>query len=166
MDGRVGLFIREQRKRSRLTLRGLSGLTGVSMPYLSQVERGLRKPSAEILQGIAKGLRVSAETLYVQAGILEDRPVPDVTAAIMADPGITERQKQALVQIYEAFREEAARPVTPAPDGPASPKPTNTKKTKPSSPRARNTARGATGTKKAAATPRTTTRAGARTKEA
>ena len=163
MDGRVGLFIREQRKRSRLTLRGLSGLTGVSMPYLSQVERGLRKPSAEILQGIAKGLRVSAETLYVQAGILEDRPVPDVTAAIMADPGITERQKQALVQIYEAFREEAARPVTPAPDAPASPKP---KKTKPSPSRARTSGRGTTGTKKAAATPRTTTRAGARTKEA
>jgi transcriptional regulator with XRE-family HTH domain len=107
----LGTYIREQRRNSRLTLKKLSGLTGVSMPYLSQVERGLRKPSADIMQGIAKGLRISAETLYVQAGILEDRPVADVASAIMSDPLITERQKQALVQIYEAFREETARAV-------------------------------------------------------
>jgi transcriptional regulator with XRE-family HTH domain len=75
------------------------------------VERGLRKPSADILQGIAKGLRISAETLYVQAGILEDRPVADVASAIMSDLAITERQKQALVQIYDAFRDETARNV-------------------------------------------------------
>jgi transcriptional regulator with XRE-family HTH domain len=110
MDVRgVGEYIRKQREGSRLSLRSLSALAGVSGPYLSQVERGLRRPSAEILQGIAKGLRISAETLYVQAGILEDRPVPDVAAAIMADPAITERQRQALVQIYEAFRDEAGR---------------------------------------------------------
>jgi transcriptional regulator with XRE-family HTH domain len=84
-------------------------VAGVSIPYLSQIERGLRKPSADILQAIAKGLRISAETLYVQAGILEDRPVADVAAAIMGDPAINERQKQALVQIYRAFREEAGR---------------------------------------------------------
>jgi transcriptional regulator with XRE-family HTH domain len=110
MDVRgLGEYIRRQRENSRLSLRNLAGITGISGTYLSQVERGLRKPSAEIMQGIAKGLRVSAETLYVQAGILEDRPVPDVSSAIMSDLTITERQKQALVQIYEAFREETRR---------------------------------------------------------
>ena len=103
----LGSFIRNQRVNSRLSLRGLSRLAGVSIPYLSQVERGLRRPSADILQAIAKALRISSETLYVQAGILEDRPVPDVIGAIMSDPTISERQRQALVQIYEAFREEA-----------------------------------------------------------
>src|SRR6266536_2460033 len=112
----VGEYIRSQRKSSRLSLRKVSGLAGVSIPYLSQIERGLRKPSAEILQAIAKALRISAETLYVQAGILEDRPAPDVAAAVMSDPAITERQKQALLQIYEAFRDETkahARKATP-----------------------------------------------------
>ena len=103
----VGEYIRNQRVSSRLSLKKMSGLAGVSIPYLSQVERGLRKPSADILQAIAKGLRISAETLYVQAGMLEDRPVPDVATAIMGDPTINERQKQALVQIYEAFRDES-----------------------------------------------------------
>lgn len=87
----------------------MSALAGVSIPYLSQIERGLRKPSADILQAIAKALRVSAETLYVQAGILDDRSVPDVATAILADPNISERQKQALLQIYDAFREETGR---------------------------------------------------------
>jgi transcriptional regulator with XRE-family HTH domain len=105
----LGEFIRNQRTRSRLSLRAVSSVAGVSIPYLSQIERGLRKPSADILQAIAKGLRISAETLYVQAGMLERRPVPDVAAAIMGDAAINERQKQALVQIYEAFREEAGR---------------------------------------------------------
>ena len=109
----LGEFIRKQRKGSRLSLKAVSSVTGVSIPYLSQIERGLRKPSADILQAIAKGLRISAETLYVQAGILEDRPIADVAAAIMGDPAINERQKQALVQIYQAFREEAGR------DGPS-----------------------------------------------
>jgi transcriptional regulator with XRE-family HTH domain len=105
----LGEFIRNQRKGARLSLKSVSAVAGVSIPYLSQIERGLRKPSADILQAIAKGLRISAETLYVQAGILEDRPVPDVAAAIMGDGAINERQKQALVQIYEAFRDEAKR---------------------------------------------------------
>jgi transcriptional regulator with XRE-family HTH domain len=107
--GKVGTFIREQRLGARLSLRNLSGLAGVSIPYLSQVERGLRKPSADILQAIAKALRISAETLYVQAGMLEDRPVPDVATAIRFDPAITESQKRALLQIYEAFRDESRR---------------------------------------------------------
>src|SRR3989442_9779297 len=99
---KVGSFIRDRRMSEKLALKKMSGLAGVSIPYLSQVERGLRKPSADILQAIAKGLRISAETLYVQAGMLEDRPGPDVASAIMADPTINERQKQALVQIYQA----------------------------------------------------------------
>lgn len=106
---RVGAYIRKQREGARLSLRKAAGLAGVSIPYLSQIERGLRRPSADILQAIAKALRISAETIYVQAGILEDRPVPDVVATVMADPAITEGHKEALVQIYEAFRREAGR---------------------------------------------------------
>src|SRR5439155_11380047 len=106
---RVGSFIRDQRVNAKLSLRKAAGLAGVSIPYLSQVERGLRKPSAEILQAIAKGLRISAETLYVQAGILEDRPAGDVVGAVMADPSLSERHKQVLVEIYRAFREESGR---------------------------------------------------------
>ncbi len=128
----LGSYIRDQREKGALSLRKLSGLAGVSIPYLSQVERGLRKPSAEILQAIAKGLRVSAETLYVQAGILEDRSVPDVASAIMSDPTVTERQKQALIQIYEAFREETGRAAESASKskskGPSAPTPSRASK--------------------------------------
>ncbi len=103
----LGSFIREQRGSARLSLRRLSELAGISNPYLSQIERGLRRPSAEILQQIAKALRISAETLYVQAGILE-APVgsPDLTRAILADQTISEEQKQALVRIYLSFRRD------------------------------------------------------------
>ena len=103
----LGSFIREQRGSARLSLRRLSELAGISNPYLSQIERGLRRPSAEILQQIAKALRISAETLYVQAGILEPPSgSPDLTRAIMADQSISEEQKQALVRIYLSFRRE------------------------------------------------------------
>ena len=103
----LGSFIREQRGSARLSLRRLSELAGISNPYLSQIERGLRRPSAEILQQIAKALRISAETLYVQAGILEaPAGSPDLTRAIMADQTISEEQKQALVRIYLSFRRE------------------------------------------------------------
>jgi len=103
----LGAFIREQRGSARLSLRHLSELAGISNPYLSQIGRGLRRPSAEILQQIAKALRISAETLYVQAGILEPPSgVPDLTRAIMADPAISEEHKQALVRIYLSFRRE------------------------------------------------------------
>jgi transcriptional regulator with XRE-family HTH domain len=106
----LGEYIRTQRRNAKLSLRSVSGLAGVSIPYLSQIERGLRKPSAEILQAIAKGLRISAESLYIQAGILDDhRAVPDVATAIVADEGLTDRQKQALIQIYEAFRDGTGR---------------------------------------------------------
>ena len=103
----LGSFIREQRGSARLSLRRLSELAGISNPYLSQIERGLRRPSAEILQQIAKALRISAETLYVQAGILEPPSgSPDLTRAIMADQSISEEQKQALVRIYLSFRRD------------------------------------------------------------
>lgn len=105
----IGEFIREQREQAQVSLRQLARLAGVSNPYLSQVERGLRRPSAEILQQIARGLKISAEQLYVRAGILESRHGdPQVISAILADPGLRERQKQALVEIYEAFRRENA----------------------------------------------------------
>src|SRR5215211_7885048 len=106
---RVGEFIRDQRTGAKLSLRKLSSLAGVSIPYLSQVERGLRRPSADILQAIAKALRISAEQIYIQAGMLEDRPASDVTTSIMADHSITATQKRALIQIYQAFRDEAGR---------------------------------------------------------
>jgi transcriptional regulator with XRE-family HTH domain len=125
----VGTFIRNQRLGARLSLKKMSGLAGVSIPYLSQIERGLRRPSADILQAIAKGLRISAETLYVQAGILEERPAADVATTIMGDPTITERQKQALVQIYRAFREETGRVVPPEPDPEPVSKSANRRKT-------------------------------------
>src|SRR3989454_11016057 len=103
----LGGFIRDQRRMARLSLRKLSELAGISNPYLSQIERGLRKPSAEILQAIAKALRISAETLYVRAGILEDRgDRPDLVAAILNDMTIGERQKQVLVDIYRTFQRE------------------------------------------------------------
>src|SRR6266576_3343828 len=103
----IGEFIREQREVAQVSLRQLARLAGVSNPYLSQIERGLRKPSAEILQQIAKGLRISAEQLYVHAGILYERNGDsDVAAAVLGDVGLTERQKQVLLEIYDSFRKE------------------------------------------------------------
>ena len=103
----IGDYIRQQREQAKISLRQLAQQAGVSNPYLSQVERGLRKPSADILQQIAKGLRISAEALYVQAGILEDRPADSgVRSALLTDPGLSERQKQVLIEIYESFRKE------------------------------------------------------------
>ncbi|RSN51959.1 helix-turn-helix domain-containing protein [Actinomadura sp. WAC 06369] len=105
--GSIGEYIREQRTRAKISLRQLADVSGISNPYLSQIERGLRKPSAEILQQIAKGLRISAEALYVQAGILEDREADtDVQAAVRADLLLTERQKQVLLDIYASFLKE------------------------------------------------------------
>ncbi|HVB91367.1 MAG TPA: helix-turn-helix transcriptional regulator [Acidimicrobiales bacterium] len=103
----LGSFIREQRGTARLSLRRLSELAGISNPYLSQIERGLRRPTAEIHQQIAKALRISAETLYVQAGIL-DAPdgTSDLTRLILADQTISEEQKQALIRIYLSFRRD------------------------------------------------------------
>jgi transcriptional regulator with XRE-family HTH domain len=103
----LGGFIREQRDQAQMSLRQLAKAAEVSNPYLSQVERGLRKPSAEILGRIAQGLRISAESLYVQAGILDERDGDEaVTTAIAADPTLTERQRTTLLQIYAAFQAE------------------------------------------------------------
>ena len=102
----LGSYLREQRQHAKLSLRQLADLADVSNPYLSQIERGLKKPSAEILQ-------ISAESLYVRAGILEERDEQQVTieAAILADPALSERQKRVLLDIYESFRHENNRPV-------------------------------------------------------
>jgi transcriptional regulator with XRE-family HTH domain len=102
----LGEFIREQRSTARLSLRRLSEQAGISNPYLSQIERGLRKPSAEILQQIAKALRISAETLYVRAGILEERDLEDLESEILRDQHLTEDQKQTLIKVYQSFRHE------------------------------------------------------------
>ena len=111
----LGEFIREQRSTARLSLRKLSELAGISNPYLSQIERGLRKPSAEILQQIAKALRISAETLYVRAGILEERSEDgDLEGEILRDRFLTEDQKQMLISVYQAFRHENEdKPMSP-----------------------------------------------------
>jgi transcriptional regulator with XRE-family HTH domain len=114
----LGEFIREQRNGSQISLRQLAKQAGISNPYLSQIERGLRKPSAEILQQIAKALRISAESLYVHAGLLDADALADdesvrtdgahgaPASAIVADEHLTERQKQILLEIYHSFRRE------------------------------------------------------------
>ncbi len=115
----VGEYIREQRAVAQLSLRQLAQAADVSNPYLSQVERGLRKPSAEILAQIAKALQISAESLYVRAGILEPRQGdPSVTAALASDSTLTDRQRQSLLEIYAAFQSENAahRGSDPHPD--------------------------------------------------
>ena len=103
----LGDYLREQRVNAELSLRQLAEQAGVSNPYLSQIERGLRRPSAEVLQQLAKALRISAEQLYVQAGILspDNGEVRNVELAILSDPGLTERQKQSLIDVYKSFRE-------------------------------------------------------------
>jgi transcriptional regulator with XRE-family HTH domain len=102
----LGSYLREQRVAAELSLRQLAEQAGVSNPYLSQIERGLRRPSAEVLQALAKALRISAEQVYVQAGILsaDDDQVRSVELAVLCDPLLSERQKQALLDVYESFR--------------------------------------------------------------
>ena len=102
----LGDYLKDQRVNAQLTLRQLAGQAGVSNPYLSQIERGLRRPSADVLQALAKALRISAEQLYVQAGILnpDEDEARSVELAVLGDPSLTERQKQSLLDIYESFR--------------------------------------------------------------
>ncbi|MGH3368088.1 MAG: helix-turn-helix domain-containing protein [Nocardioidaceae bacterium] len=104
----LGEYLRDQRRDARLSLRQLAEQAGMSNPYLSQIERGLRRPSAEVLQQLAKALRISAETLYVRAGILD--PDEDgqrtVHVTVLSDPTLSERQKQVLLDIYNSFRRE------------------------------------------------------------
>jgi len=124
----LGDYLREQRHLAQLSLRQLSEAAGISNPYISQIERGLKKPSAEILQALAKALRISAESLYVRAGILEERadvgqaPSAGVADAILADPRLSNRQRGVLLDVYESFVGEstdskaprAVKPVEPA----------------------------------------------------
>lgn len=155
--GQLGDYLREQRQSARLSLRQLSELAGVSNPYLSQIERGLKKPSAEILQQLAKGLQVSAESLYVRAGILEERPdtdeaATDVPAAIAADPYLTKRQKHTLLDVYDSF--VGTRGATTGAEGPTDPETAVVS----GAPANETTATTATRPRKAAATRRTTPR--------
>jgi len=112
--GDLGLYLKEQREQARLSLRELAKAAGVSNPYLSQIERGLRKPSAEVLQQIAKGLRISAEALYLRAGILEESRGLAVEVAIQTDPTLTQRQRRVMLDIYASFQAENER-LAPAP---------------------------------------------------
>jgi len=120
--GSLGEFIASQRRAAELSLRQLAEQTGVSNPYLSQIERGLRKPSAEVLQALAKALRVSAETLYVRAGILDptDHPPTTVEMALLADPQLSERQRNVLLDVYRSFVKDGARPSEPPQTDPQS----------------------------------------------
>ncbi|MEV0283349.1 helix-turn-helix transcriptional regulator [Kribbella sp. NPDC050820] len=110
--GSLGEYLAEQRRHAQLSLRQLSDLAGVSNPYLSQIERGLRKPSADVLQQLAKALRISAETLYVRAGILDPddssdgRRAAGVVEAVLLDPALNERQKRVLLDVYASFVRE------------------------------------------------------------
>ena len=108
LPGGLGEYLREQRKNSKLSIRQLAAVAGVSNPYLSQIERGLRKPSAEILQQLAKGLRISAEQLYMHAGILDERDdsSQEFATVVLADHNLSERQKSVLMDIYDSFRKE------------------------------------------------------------
>jgi|SRR5450631_3291271 len=127
----LGEYLREQRQAAQLSLRQLSEVAGISNPYISQIERGLKRPSAEILQSLAKALRISAESLYVRAGILDERidlgeaPVFDVTDAILADPKLNDRQRAVLLDVYESF-------VAEPPAGKAAPAPRASKPAEPS----------------------------------
>ena len=112
--GTLGEFIAAHRRAAELSLRQLAEQTGISNPYLSQIERGLRRPSAEVLQQLSKALRVSAESLYVRAGILdpEDHPATTVEMAVLADPAITERQRSVLIDVYASFVKENEKVAT------------------------------------------------------
>jgi transcriptional regulator with XRE-family HTH domain len=114
----LGEFIRQQREMASMSVRRLADLAGVSNPYLSQIERGLRNPSAASLRKIARALRLSAESLYVRAGILEDDgELTSVTDAIVADPHLTSDQKHTLLTVYESFRAQGGRESEATEDG-------------------------------------------------
>lgn len=108
MAGSLGEFLQEQRQHAQLSLRQLADRAGVSNPYLSQIERGLRKPSADVLQQIAKGLRISAEALYVRAGLLDHAEgISTVEDAVLSDAALSDRQKRVLLDLYQTFRTES-----------------------------------------------------------
>jgi transcriptional regulator with XRE-family HTH domain len=145
----LGEYIREQRESAQVSLRQLAKTAGVSNPYLSQIERGMKKPSAEILAQIAKGLRISAETLYVHAGILDEREPSDVVAAILADPAIGERHRRILLDVYTSFRAEHAADVIAHSATAATKKASTKKASAPKAPAKKTSAKRASATKKA-----------------
>ncbi len=102
----LGVFIKRQRKLAQLSVRQLADMCGISNPYLSQIERGLRTPSSMILQSLAKGLRMSAETLYVQAGMIDpqEAEASDVVKAVLHDPDLSARQREMMIDMYRSFR--------------------------------------------------------------
>jgi transcriptional regulator with XRE-family HTH domain len=118
LAGDLGTYLREQRQSARLSLRQLASVAGVSNPYLSQIERGLRKPSADVLQQLAKGLQISAEALFLRAGFLEESDGMQVEVAIQSDLQLTARQKRVLLDIYATFRAENARVAGPEAEAP------------------------------------------------
>lgn len=129
-DSGLGRFLREQRTAASMSLRQLADITGISNPYLSQIERGLKKPSAEILQALAQGLHLSAEQVYIQAGILDPRVtaerVGDVRQAIRDDPALNSRQRDTLLEIYESFiqgNKTHSEPISQVPTAEDSPEP-------------------------------------------
>ncbi|MCA1783287.1 MAG: helix-turn-helix domain-containing protein [Dermatophilaceae bacterium] len=143
----LGEYLREQRTSARLSLRQLADLAGVSNPYLSQIERGVKKPSAEILQQLAKGLQISSESLYVKAGFLDEHTVSehrpwDVEAAVGADKALSERQKATLIDIYRSFIGE--KPTGPSESAPAPKAPAKATTKKAAAPRAPATKKAAT----------------------
>jgi transcriptional regulator with XRE-family HTH domain len=115
----LGAFIKEQRARAQMSLRRLGDVAGVSNVYLSQIEGGLRRPSADVLQRIAKALQISAETLYVQAGILDEERHGSTEAAIMSDPRLSEAQRQAMLTVLRSFLADEVN--EPAPESPEAP---------------------------------------------
>lgn len=145
----LGNFIRDQRRNARLSLRKVSQMAGISNPYLSQIERGMRRPSAEILQSIAKALRLSAETLYVKAGILEERDDIDTMAALLHDRSISEKQRRLLVELYQSFRQENEQ-VAPKPQRRKTAAARKQRSTARSKPKTKPASRKATATRKRA----------------
>ena len=113
----IGDFIRQQREAAEVSVRELARVAGISNPYLSQIERGLRIPSAEVLNQLAKAFSISAETLYVRAGILDEHAETDLVEHIQRDPGLTDRQKQTLIEVYRSFTAETSAGGTPEDHG-------------------------------------------------
>lgn len=128
----LGRFIQDQRRRTHLSVKRLADLSGISNSYLSQIERGLRKPSADVLQQLGKALSISAETLFVRAGIRDANQPTGVIGAIDADPDLTDEQKASLVQVYESFR-AATGAAPPSSTEPHAPKPTVSRNRRPAS---------------------------------
>ncbi|NYG36920.1 helix-turn-helix domain-containing protein [Janibacter alkaliphilus] len=164
LSDNLGEYLKEQRQSARLSVRQLSDLAGISNPYLSQIERGVKRPSAEILQQIAKGLSISAETLYVQAGLLDPSETPEsggnaTRTAIRSDAALTSRQRQTLLEIYDSFVGATSEPAEAAVPTAASKAPATTQPATKKSGTKKPAARTSAGTKAKPAKKSTATKA-------